>query len=128
MDKQEAFDISLRELRKQGRISRDDREEARYRLVVDGKVVAKCSLGHLIEDEYYSPALENLNFNCYHVQAAVAHSTGMPMTPENRDFFRSLQAAHDMIADDPEMYFMGLERNFERLAETYNLKYEPPNN
>lgn len=94
MNTQEMFDLSVLGVVGQGKQSLD-LEEARclYR----AKCGAKCAVGHIIKDKYYSRYLEGFGINTSVVEA-VNKSIGRNLTDSEHRMLIELQTAHDDYA------------------------------
>tara|TARA_R110000772_G_scaffold36709_1_gene87654 strand:- start:3038 stop:3394 length:357 start_codon:yes stop_codon:yes gene_type:complete len=55
----------------------------------------KCALGCLIEDQYYTPEIEEKTLESSVVALAVANSLGSPITTSDREILDALQDLHD---------------------------------
>ena len=90
-DNQRAFDVAVRELKKQGGRSVNDDEGCMYR----GTNGSMCAVGALIADEHYCPSFEGNGVSSPDlgdkIRAAVARS-GYCVSPS---LLSELQRAHD---------------------------------
>lgn len=95
MKLQELFDKAVKPLIEQGRRAYDVLDEVCWYRAPCG---AKCAVGWIITDEFYSESLENQSINSSAVQHAVAQSLGQDeLESDQYNLLEDLQSAHDDI-------------------------------
>jgi len=142
MTEQEAFDISLGGIRKQGRRSVDDAGMCQYR----GKDGLKCAMGQFISDEDYKPDFEHKDASTLIDYLSGDNVPSIERVRHLHVFLDRMQGAHDyalgtawadqhshlhgvMKAQELSKLSIGqqealVEEAFELLAKDRNLKYE----
>jgi len=125
MKRQEMFDFVITKLAKQRAISMDKHGNCLYRMNKKADCKTKCAIGWLIKDEFYEPAIDDVeNDNTYvlynnRVQKALRKS-GIRV---DIDFLADLQNAHDLTT---QQTLAGIRQNwkiaFTHFAEMYSLK------
>lgn len=124
MKRQEIFDFVVTKLAKQRAISMDKYGNCLYRMNKKADCKTKCAIGWLIKDEFYEPAMddvENDNTGVLYndrVQKALRKS-GIRVDIE---FLTDLQNAHDLtIAEIKRGFKLEWKATFKNFAERYNL-------
>ncbi len=130
LTKQQAFDLSVNGIRAQGyrRSVAADSPSCMYR----GPDGLKCTVGHMIPDELYAPALENSSAYMFNGQNQYAAGPVLPITSLLSgkgviDVATDLQQLHDaMDAQYFELQARQFEQGFSRIAKERGLLYTPP--
>lgn len=113
---QKTFDHIVKKLRKQGKKSAvlAYRDGGVYdRCLFRNDMGARCAIGWCIDDDHYSPDLENKVPHHYAVSRAVSGSGFCPITAQR------LMTVHD--GEDVDKWELG----FGRIARQHGLKYSP---
>ena len=86
-----------------------------------GEGGAKCAVGMLIADEWYSPDLEETMVNNLTIQTALAMSIGRPLSKTEISMLYDLQVAHDESGETEEYFIEEFLNRTKDIAKEYNL-------
>ena len=115
---------------KQGKPSMDGNSHCKYRSGTHGETL-RCALGFLIEDDRYTPSMEDKSPTIVGQMAPTSNPIWQKAFSTEMGFLCDLQDCHDTSAVEcafnPTLNFNSeFLRLAKRLAKTYNLKWSYP--